>query len=100
MWTSVSPCCSGCVMYNKCDPAPARYCGGRCQRKHWNGETAPASHQAQGERNETPHKRLCRRGGGRGLHSITSQLNFTAFHGTRVALRGCVARVKGVVGGV
>ena len=38
--------------------------------------------------------------GGRGLHSLTSQLNLSALYGTRVARRGCVARVTGVLGGV
>jgi len=33
---------------------------------------------------------------GRGLHSLTSQLNLSAFYGTGGARRGCVARVKGV----
>jgi TPR repeat protein len=36
---------------------------------------------------------------GRGLHSFTSQLNLSAFHGIGGARRGCVARVKGVLGG-
>jgi hypothetical protein len=37
---------------------------------------------------------------GRGLHSFTSQLDLSACYGTRGARRGCVARVKGVFGGV
>jgi len=37
---------------------------------------------------------------GRGLHSFTSQLNLGAFCGIGGAHRGCVARVKGVLGGV
>jgi len=36
---------------------------------------------------------------GRGLHSFTSQLNLSAFNGIGGARRGCVARVKGVLGG-
>jgi len=32
----------------------------------------------------------------RGLHSFASQLKLSAFYGTGVALRGCVARTKGV----
>jgi hypothetical protein len=35
-------------------------------------------------------------GGGRGLHSLTSQLNLSALCGIGGALRGCVAHVKGV----
>ena len=50
----------------------------------------------------------CRRGAGgcpgwpptRGLHSLTSQLNLSAFCGIVGARRDCVARVKGVLGGV
>jgi hypothetical protein len=42
--------CSGCVMLrpflgmmlDKCDAAPARYCGADCQRKHWTGEGGAA----------------------------------------------------------
>jgi hypothetical protein len=37
---------------------------------------------------------------GRGLHSSTSQLNLSAFYGRGGARRGCVARVRGVLGGV
>jgi len=37
---------------------------------------------------------------GRGLHSVTSQLNLSAFCGTGGARRGYVARVKGVLEGV
>ena len=37
---------------------------------------------------------------GRGLHSFTSQLNLNAFYGIGGARRDCVARVKGVLGGV
>jgi succinate dehydrogenase/fumarate reductase flavoprotein subunit len=40
------------------------------------------------------------RGVGRGLHSFTSQLNLSAFHGIGGACRGCVAHGKGVLGGV
>jgi hypothetical protein len=36
--------------------------------------------------------------GGRGLHSFTSQPNLSAFNGTGGARRGCVARVKGLLG--
>jgi len=36
----------------------------------------------------------------RGLHSFTSQLNLSAFDGIGGARRDCVARVKGVLGGV
>jgi len=36
------------------------------------------------------------RGGGRGLHSFTSQLNLSALYRIGPARRGCVARVKGV----
>ena len=38
--------------------------------------------------------------GGRGLHSFTSQLNMSAVYGIGGARRGCVAHVKGVLGGV
>jgi len=37
---------------------------------------------------------------GRGLHSLTSQLNLSAFSRIEGARRGCVARVRGVLGGV
>jgi hypothetical protein len=37
---------------------------------------------------------------GRGLHSFTSQLNMTTSYGIGGARRDCVARVKGVLGGV
>ena len=37
---------------------------------------------------------------GRGLHLYTFQLNLSTFYGIGVARRGCVARVKGVLGGV
>jgi len=36
----------------------------------------------------------------RGIHSFTSQLNFSALYGTGGARRGCVAHVKGVLGGI
>jgi len=36
----------------------------------------------------------------RGLHSSTFKLNLSAFYGIGVARRGCVAHVKGVLGGV
>jgi len=34
---------------------------------------------------------------GRGLHSLTCQLNLSAFHGIGGARRGCVTHVKGVL---
>ena len=37
---------------------------------------------------------------GRGLHSFTSQLNLSAFYGIGGSRKDCVARVKGVLGGV
>jgi hypothetical protein len=37
---------------------------------------------------------------GRGSHSSTFQLNLSALYGIGGAQRGCVARVKGVSGGV
>ena len=37
---------------------------------------------------------------GRGLHSFTSQLNLSASYGIGGARRGCIARVKRVLGGV
>jgi hypothetical protein len=37
---------------------------------------------------------------GRGLHSSTFQLNLSALYGIGGARRGCVARVKWVLGGV
>ena len=37
---------------------------------------------------------------GRGLHSSTFQLNLSAFYRIVGARRACVARVKGVLGGV
>jgi len=40
------------------------------------------------------------RPGYRGLHSSTSQLNLRVFYGIGGARRNCVARVKGVLGGV
>jgi len=36
---------------------------------------------------------------GRGIHSFTSQLNLSAFYGIGGACRGCVARIKWVLGG-
>jgi hypothetical protein len=33
---------------------------------------------------------------GRGLHSLNSQLNLSAFYGIGGARRGCVARIKGM----
>jgi hypothetical protein len=36
----------------------------------------------------------------RGLHSNTFQLNLRALYGIGVARRVCLARVKGVLGGV
>jgi len=41
-----------------------------------------------------------RRWGGRGLHSSTFQLNWSALYGIGGARKGSVARVKGVLGGV
>jgi len=38
--------------------------------------------------------------GGRGLHSSTFQLSLSALYGIGGARRGCVARVKGVLGDV
>jgi hypothetical protein len=37
---------------------------------------------------------------GRGLHSSTFQLNLSALYGIGGTRRGCVARVKGGVGGI
>ena len=37
---------------------------------------------------------------GRGLHSLTSQLNLSAFCGTWGAFRGCVGGVEEVSGGI
>ena len=37
---------------------------------------------------------------GRGLHSSTDQLNVSALYGVGGPHRGCVAHVKGVLGGV
>ena len=37
---------------------------------------------------------------GRGLHSLTSQLNLSAIYETGGARRNCVAHVKGVLGGI
>jgi hypothetical protein len=37
---------------------------------------------------------------GRGLHSFASQLNLSDAHGIGGARRGCVAHVKGLLGGV
>jgi hypothetical protein len=39
-----------------------------------------------------------KRAHGGGLHSFTSQLNFSAFYGIGGARRGCVARVRGCSG--
>ena len=43
---------------------------------------------------------LSRRASGRSLHSPTFQLNFSALHRIGGARRGCVACIKGVLGGV
>jgi len=37
---------------------------------------------------------------GRGLHSSTFQLNLSALYGIGGARRGCVAHLKGVLGGI
>jgi hypothetical protein len=37
---------------------------------------------------------------GRGLHSLTSQLNLSGFYGIGGARRRCVAHVKGLLGGI
>jgi len=37
---------------------------------------------------------------GRGFHSLTSQLNFSALYGVGGARRGCAAHFKGALGGV
>jgi len=37
---------------------------------------------------------------GRGLHSTTFQLNLSNLYGIGGARKGCVARVRGVLGGV
>jgi len=37
---------------------------------------------------------------GRGIHSSTSQLNLSALYGIGGVRRGCVARSKGMAGGV
>jgi hypothetical protein len=47
---------------------------------------------------ETMTERLLERG--RGLHSFPSQLNLRALYGIGSARSACVARVKGVSGGV
>ena len=47
-----------------------------------------------GERGEAPVAH------GRGLHSSTFQLNLSATHGIGGARMGCVARLKGVSGGI
>ena len=47
-----------------------------------------------------PGLTLVRPAAGRGLHSSTFQLNLSALYGIGGARRGCVARVKGVSGGV
>ena len=51
---------------------------------------------AQLERLVSTTERAC----GRGLHSFTSQLNLSAFCALGGAPRGCVARDKGLLGGV
>jgi len=43
---------------------------------------------------------LCHNEIGRGLHSSTSQLNLSALYEKGGARRDCVARIKGVLGGV
>jgi len=41
---------------------------------------------------------LLEKAAGRGLHSPTLQLNLSALYGIAGARKGCVARVKGVLG--
>jgi len=57
-------------------------------RPHPSGTRATVRHTLRGE--NPP--------GVRGLHSSTFQLNLSAFYGIGGARRGCVARVKGVLG--
>jgi hypothetical protein len=73
MGTSVSPCRR--VSLRRIRPCPPRQCR---------------------------HRRPSTRNGhaGRGLHSCTLQLNLNAFAGTGGARRGCVPRMKGMLGGV
>jgi len=49
-----------------------------------------------------PTRRAVRRarGAGKGLDSSTFQLNLSALYGIGGARRGCVARAKGVLGGI
>jgi len=64
------------------------------QRKHFDGHVAQRGELAQGLQPPTNHL------GGRGSHSLTSKLNLSALYWTGGALRDCVARVKGVLGGI
>jgi len=51
-------------------------------------------------RHDSDSEEDANREGGRGSHSSTSQLNLSALYGRGGARMGCVARVKGVLGGV
>ena len=71
-------------------------CGFKFKLRRYNTERYTAPHI----QSMLAKARLLGGGGGRGLHSSTSQLNLSVFNRIGGARRGCVARVRGVLGGV
>jgi hypothetical protein len=72
-------------------------CGGRLTRRRGAGQRRLRLRIIPGHRvGQQRRRRLV----GKGLHSFTSQLNLSAFHGIGGARRDCVARVNGVLRGV
>jgi len=70
--------------------APSGRAGGRVRRAGTTTGSPPGSRRTMAA--------SCYTAPGRGLHSSTSQLNWSAFYGIGGARRGCVAHVKGVFG--
>jgi len=58
----------------------------------------PASASASASPSPSGFFGVCMSPTTRGLHSLTSQLNLSAFYGMGGARRGCIARIKGVLG--
>jgi len=75
---------------------PPGYRGGRYLRRPYRGDAAAVARvvgvTGGGEADYRP--------GVRGSHSSTSQLNWSVFSWLGLARRGCVARDRGVLGGV
>jgi len=80
MWTSVRPCPAGTAAAAEAEAVEAE---------------AEAAAEAAWEAAEVEREAKVK-AEGRGLHSLTFQLNLSAFHGIGGARRGRVAHVKGV----